>query len=98
MREFLAVDVAPATDGRVRYHALVAEKVLDIVERELRLGAGQQQAHAAALQGLGVADEAELAAGVRSGRFDDRITEVAAVVRATVAAKLAVANPAYAEE
>jgi hypothetical protein len=42
-----------------------------------------------------MADEAELARAIRSGQLDDRRPEVLAVVRATVAAKLEVANPGY---
>lgn len=97
VRELLEGEVLAATDGRVRYQVRVAVNVLAMVERELRMGAEQAAAHAARLAALGVADEAELAAGIRAGRFDDRLDEVAAAVRATVAAKLAVANPRYAQ-
>ncbi|MCU1460048.1 MAG: hypothetical protein JWO37_123 [Acidimicrobiales bacterium] len=95
VREFLEGDVMEATDGRVRFHARVAANALSMVERELALGPGQRADHAAALASLGVADEAELAAAIRSGRLDDRLAEVTAVVRATVRAKLEVANPSY---
>lgn len=98
VREFLAADVLPVTDGRVQFHTRVAVNVLAMVERELALGPAQAAAHARALASLGVADEAELAAGIRAGRFDERLAEVAAAVRATVAAKLAVANPGYAPD
>jgi hypothetical protein len=97
VREFLAGDVMDATDGRVRFHARVAANALSMVERELGLGASQRAAHAAALAGLGVADETELAAAIRSGALDDRIDEVMDVVTATVRAKLEVANPRYLE-
>jgi hypothetical protein len=96
VREFLERDVLAATEGRVQFHTRVAVNVLSMVERELALGGLQAEEHATALASLGVGDEAELAAAIRSGRFDDRIGEVAATVRATVAAKLAVANPTYA--
>jgi hypothetical protein len=43
-----------------------------------------------------MADDAELAAAIRAGAFDDRWDEVVASVHATVADKLAVANPDYA--
>jgi hypothetical protein len=97
VREFIEADVMAATDGRVRFHARVAARVLAQVERELALGPGQADAHAKRLAALGVADEAELATAIRSGALDDRYEEVAAGVRATVADKLAVANPTYAD-
>jgi Domain of unknown function (DUF6285) len=97
VREFLEGDVMAATEGRVRFHARVAGRVLAIVERELAVGPGLAGAHAARLAALGVADEAELAAAIRSGSLDGRWDEVAAAVRATVADKLAVANPRYAD-
>jgi Domain of unknown function (DUF6285) len=97
VREFLEGDVMAATEGRVRFHARVAARVLAIVERELAAGPAPAEAHAARLAALGVADEAALAAAIRSGRLDDRWDEVAAAVRATVADKLAVANPDYAD-
>lgn len=40
----------------------------------------------------------ELAARIRDGGFDDRIAEVTDVLRETVAAKLAIANPKYGGE
>lgn len=97
VREFLEGDVMAATEGRVRFHARVAARALAIVERELEAGTGPAEAHAARLAALGMADDAELAAAIRSGSLDDRWDEVAAAVRATVADKLAVANPGYAD-
>jgi len=96
VREFLEGDVANATEGRVRFHARVAARVLAIVERELGSADRMSAEHAERLASLGFASEAELAAAIRSGACDDRWDEVAAVVRATVADKLAVANPDYA--
>jgi aminoglycoside phosphotransferase (APT) family kinase protein len=92
---YLESDVMAATEGRVRFHARVAANVVAMVARELRLGPGQALAHAERLAGLGVGGEAELSAAIREGALDDRIDAVADVVRATVADKLAVANPAY---
>ena len=80
----------------MRFHARVAGRVLGQVERELAAGDGPARAHAARLAALGFAVDAELAAAIRSGALDDRWAEVTAVVRATVADKLAVANPTYA--
>lgn len=95
VREFLESDVMDATEGRVRFHTRVAVNALNMVQRELEVGAEQAAAHRAALEHLGVADEAALAAAIRNGDFDDRRAEVLEVLRATVEAKLAVANPRY---
>jgi Domain of unknown function (DUF6285) len=95
VREFLERDVMEATDGRVKFHTRVAVNALNMVERELTMGAAQAAAHSAALDELGVADEASLAAAIRSGELDDRRAEVLDVLRATVRAKLEVANPRY---
>ena len=96
VREFLEGDVTDATEGRVRFHARVAARVLAIVERELASADQMAADHAARLAALGFASDAELAAAIRSGACDDRWDEVSAAVRATVADKLAVANPGYA--
>jgi hypothetical protein len=96
VREFLEGDVMATAEGRVRFHARVAARVLATVERELAAGDGPARAHAARLAALGFGTDAELAAAVRSGSLDDRWDEVAPAVRATVADKLAVANPTYA--
>ena len=98
VREFLEDDVIPGTEGRLRFHARVAANVVRMVERELALGEAQEAAHAADLARLGVGSEAELATAIRAGALDGRIAEVVAVVRRTVAAKLAVAHPGYGGE
>jgi Domain of unknown function (DUF6285) len=95
VREFLEGDVMAATEGRVRFHARVAGRALAIVERELAVADRLAAAHAARLAALGYADDAALAAAIRSGALDSRWDEVAAAVRAAVADKLAVANPGY---
>ena len=101
VREFLERDVMAATEGRVQFHTRVAVNVLNVVERELKLGPDlepAERARAAALLGHdGEADglERELAAAIRSGALDDRLDEVRVHVRATVREKLLIANPAY---
>ena len=92
---FLRDEVLPASEGRLAFHVRVAANVVGIVGRQLALGPAQAEAHAARLAALGVGSEAELAAAIRSGAFDDRLDEVRAAVRATVADKLAVAHPGY---
>ncbi len=98
VREFLERDVFGTVDGRVQFHTRVAMNVLGMVERELRLGPSQVEEHAAALASLGMPDEGALADAIRSGSLDDRLDEVIAVVRATVRAKLEVANPRYLDD
>lgn len=95
VRELLEGDVMAATTGRVRFHVRVAANALAMVQRELELGPVLAAIHADRLAALGVASEAELAAAIRSGALDERWDEVVAAVRATVADKLAVANPTY---
>lgn len=85
-------------DGEIapnRFHARVAANMLAIVERELALGPAQARAHTARLEQLGVADDAALAAAIRSGELDRRAAEVRELVWASVRDKLAVANPKY---
>ncbi|MFI7127074.1 DUF6285 domain-containing protein [Nonomuraea sp. NPDC050153] len=97
VRDFLQSDVLPAVEGRVRFHTRVAVNVLGMVEREITLGPEQAREHEARLAGLGVADDAELAAAIREGRVEDDHALVAALEQA-VRAKLEVANPAYPED
>jgi len=96
VREFLERDVMEATTGRLRFHARVAINALNMVQRELDVGAAQAAAHAERLAGLGYPDDAALAAAIRRGDLDDRYAEVKAALQATVDDKLAVANPDYA--
>jgi hypothetical protein len=96
VREFLEGEVMGATEGRTRYQVRVAARALAIVQREIEAGDQPARAHAARLEGLGFSSDADLAAAIRSGSLDDRWQEVVDAVRATVADKLAVANPGYA--
>ena len=101
VREYLERDVMPATEGRVSFHARVAVNVLGMVERELTLGAEQAEAEHARLVALLGHDGSlrelteELATGIRAGTIDHRRADVMEAVKASVAAKLAVANPSY---
>jgi hypothetical protein len=93
VREFLADDIEPELDGRLRYHLKVAINVLAIVERELRLGPEHAARHEQRLQRLGFATDAELADAIRSGALDDRLDEVREALTEMVGDKLAVARP-----
>jgi hypothetical protein len=95
VREWLERDVLTTTEGRVQFHTRVAVNVLSIVERELALGEGHAAAHRQRLTTVGVDDDTELAEAIRSGRLDDRLAEVRALVWESVRDKLAVANPKY---
>lgn len=94
VRGHLADDLGPSLEGSARFHARVATHALEVVERELRLGPAQAVAHARRLEGLGVADDAELATRIRAGELDDR-PDVDAAVRAAVVDRLRVANPGW---
>ncbi len=104
VRDFLARDVQPALEGRLAFHTRVAVNALGMVERELRFGPALDAAErerAASLLGHDgdlVALESELAARIRDGALDERGTEVRDHVRATVRAKLEVANPGYLDD
>jgi hypothetical protein len=95
VEQFLRNDVMPAVEGRLQFHTLVAANVLAVVGRELTLGPAQDAAHADRLAGLGVADDAELAAAIRSGEFDGRLPELLETLLADVTAKVTVANPKH---
>jgi hypothetical protein len=95
VRSFLAEEVEPLLDGRVRYHLKVAANVLAIVAREVELGPEQAARHTERLARLGFASDAELAAAIRSGVLDDRLDELATQLREMIADKLAVARPGY---
>jgi aminoglycoside phosphotransferase (APT) family kinase protein len=94
-RTFLSDSVRPETTGRTAFHARVADNVLAMVERELRLGAAARARHRAALHGLGCADDAALSRAISTGALDGRWDEVLEVVRADVRDRLLVANPRH---
>lgn len=95
VREWIERDLVPALGGRLQFHARVAANVLAMVAREIVLGPAQRRDHEARLAALGCADDAELAARIRTGDFDGRLAEVVSAVEADVADKLSVANPRY---
>ena len=87
--------VRERSEGGARFEARVARNALGIAERELRLGPALVEAHAARLAGLGVADDAALAAGLRSGALDAEWEAIAPVLAASARDQLLVANPSY---
>jgi len=96
--EFLETQVLDAVEGSTRFHTRVAVNALRIVQRELELGGTDVEAHRARLAELGYADDAALAAAIRSGAADERYTEIKDAVTESVRAKLRVDNPRYLEE
>lgn len=96
VREFLAGEVEPVTEGRLRYHVKIAANVLAIVERELQLGQEHAARHRERLVRLGFGSDEELAAAIRSGALDDRHGELTRELTQMVADKLAVARPGHA--
>ena len=96
VRRYLHDDLMPRSDGADRWVLRVAANALAIAGREVELGPEHRASHEARLRSLGVDSDRELSEAIRAGTFDDRWDEVASVVRAGVAASLAVANPGYA--
>ena len=110
-REFCERDLLPELTGRRRFHTRVLANVLGILEREwegeedaLRaewrrldelLGGEDEPATGHELAATVRQRNGELSARIRSGAMDDRFPETLALLRSTVAEKLAIANPAY---
>lgn len=102
--EFLDRDVAPRLEGRDAFQLRIARNVLGIVQRELELGDAFDVAERERLATLLGHDgstrelEAELARGIRDGSIDSQADAVLEHLRATVRAKLLIANPKYLDE
>ncbi|CAN5739371.1 DUF6285 domain-containing protein [soil metagenome] len=94
--QFLDHEVRDAVTGSVNFHARVAANALRMVERELL--APEPVDVAAALETLGVENEADLAAAIRRGAMDDRGADLASGLRALVGHRLAAAHPGYEDE
>jgi aminoglycoside phosphotransferase (APT) family kinase protein len=95
---FLRDELMPSVDGRLNFLSRVAANVLDGVRRQLLLGPDQERRHLERLAALGVADQAEFAAALRTGRLPADDPAVLAAVRAAVTDRLAVANPRYLDQ
>ena len=85
----------PATDGRVAFHARVAQNVLAIVEREIALRPQLEAAQREAATRLGYEGEAALADAIKNGHLDTRQHEVLALLRNVVDVRVAIANPKH---
>ncbi|MBV9953556.1 MAG: phosphotransferase family protein [Acidimicrobiia bacterium] len=95
VEEFLRDEVMPGTSGRLSFMARVAANVVAMIGREATLGPAQAERRAGELRVAGVGSEAELAAAIAAGSFDDRLDELHELLASGVSAKLAVANPKY---
>lgn len=98
LREWMERDLLPGVEGRLQFHTRVAINMVDIVAREIELGADQQSTHAGVMNSLGVADDAELAAAIKSGDHDSDLPGLLAALRSVVEDKVRVANPKYLRE
>ena len=98
VRGYLERDVMPATEGRVTFHARVAQNVLAIVEREIALRPQLEAAQRGAATTLGYDGEAALADAIKNGHLDARHDEVLAALRSIVDVRVAIANPKHAAD
>ena len=97
VREWLQSDVMAATDGRLSVsHPRCDQRAGRSSNASSCWAPAREASHRASLAiASGVADDAALAAAIRSGELDDRLPEVRALVWQSVRDKLAVANPRY---
>ncbi len=105
VHEYLERAVWPQLEGHTAFHMRVTLKVLETVQRELRLGTAQDAAQHERLVALFGDDarpgdstaalERELVRQLRDGRIDAERADVREHVRETVREKLLVSNPSY---
>ncbi len=95
VREWLERDVLASVDGRLQFHTRVAINSLNIVLREIELGADQARRHREVMGGLGFATDDELAKAIRRGEFDDQLPELLRTLSSVIEDKVRVANPHY---
>jgi hypothetical protein len=102
--DFLREEATPALDKaepRLGFQMRVAANSLAILEREMRLGPAADTRELERLAKLlghdGTLEELnrELARQLRSGERDERDTELMAHLEATIADKIAIANPKW---
>lgn len=95
VREWMEQDLMKGVEPRLAFHLRVAMNMLDIVDRELELGAPMEDRHADLLESLDVADDVELAQKIRIGEFDENFSSLLAALRPVIEDKVRVANPKY---
>lgn len=82
-------------DRSQRFRNLVAANALAVARRDLAAGAKLAEEQQRSLAAIGVADETELAAAIRSGRVDATAPEVLEAMGAVVDGRLSVTNPGW---
>jgi len=101
VRDFLEKRAMPALEGHTAFHARVAVNALAIVERQLALGPRCEPAETERLEALlGTsgsldAQNRELCRRIRAGELGLETPGLAAHLRETTLAKLAVDQPRY---
>ena len=95
VREWMEQDLSKGIEPRLTFHLRVAMNMLDIVDRELQLGAPMEERHAEVLRELGVKDDVELSQKIRQGDFDADVASLVATLRPVIEDKVRVANPKY---
>jgi hypothetical protein len=100
--QFLFEVVRPAVPPELRFPVLIAANTCAILAREQAAGDAARSDEIARMAQLGAHDttgaraaQEEVAQAIRAGELDDRWDEAVAVLRESVRAKLAVANPGY---
>lgn len=89
LARYLFEELLPEVPREQRFNVRVAANCCAILAREWDEARPQAEREAER------ARLAELAAGIRTGAYDDRWGETVAALRESVAAKLAVAHPGY---
>lgn len=101
VREFLRNEIMATTRGRTKFLARVAGNSLDIVQRELALGAAARAAERSSLSALlGCSGDLaelrwQLVNGLRDGSITTQRNGLAAHLRNTVVNRLAIDQPTY---
>lgn len=95
IREWLERDVLTSVEGRLQFHTRVAINSLNIVLREMEIGADQEAHHRDVLADLGHGADADLAAAIRAGSYDDQLPQLLRALEPVVVDKVRVANPQY---
>ncbi len=95
VREWMEKDLMVGIEPRLQFHTRVAMNVLDIVSREIAMGADQLESHAELLASFGVSTDAELSQQIRNGEHDNGLLEVLERLRPVIEDKVRVANPKY---
>jgi hypothetical protein len=95
VREWLERDVMPAVSPSVQFHTRVAMNILAIVEREIELGSEQSDRYQHIMTSLGVENDEQLAASIRSGSHDGSLMQLLEALHPVIEDKVRVANPRY---